>query len=693
LPNSVALAELDVNVADVDDGFQLTMSYATESFDRATAEALAQRFLRLVTAMVHRPAAELADVTVLDAAERAELVAQVTSGGPRPAPDDTLVDLFDRTLDANAGHPAVASADGELSYAEVNRRASRLASALPPAAGGTKALVGLHLSAGPDFVIAMFAAWRAGYGVVPLLPDLPDKRLAFIARDAQVQHLISAGGGCTFTPPCGVAAIGVDATGIATPGGPHRSQATDIAYVVYTSGTTGRPKGVPITHANVLPLLLWQRDRFSLGPSHRLAQSLALSFDFGLQEILVTLLFGGTLVFPEPDQRLSAAAYAGFVASNQVTSLYLTPTFAGELIRAGVPMPTVSSVLLGGEVLWRQTVRGLRALIAKDATIVNGYGPTEASINCSMKFLTADQPLTGDGIVPVGPPSGRSCVYPCDPFGDLVPAGVPGEVVIGGPGVSPGYLNLSALSRGGFEPDPLAPGDARRFRTGDLGVLRPDGDLVVLGRLDQQLKIRGYRTEPDELRSVLLSHPDTTDAAVQVRLIHGRPALTAAVVTKGGAASVAQLRDYIAEYLPSHLLPSKLIAVDTLPRNGHGKLDEDALAALVAGPHPADGPTALSAVESTLALVWREQLDVSAIAPSDNFFDLGGTSLLVAPVMARIEQELNLDGLPLTLLFECPTLADLARRLGGVSDSTKQPGVASRRRRRPPQRIRITFDN
>jgi hypothetical protein len=216
---------------------------------------------------------------------------------------------------------------------------------------------------------------------------------------------------------------------------------------------------------------------------------------------------------------------------------------------------------------------------------------------------------------------------------------------------------------------------------------------VVLGRLDQQLKIRGYRTEPDELRSVLLSHPDTTDAAVQVRLIHGRPALTAAVVTKGGAASVAQLRDYIAEYLPSHLLPSKLIAVDTLPRNGHGKLDEDALAALVAGPHPADGPTALSAVESTLALVWREQLDVSAIAPSDNFFDLGGTSLLVAPVMARIEQELNLDGLPLTLLFECPTLADLARRLGGVSDSTKQPGVASRRRRRPPQRIRITFDN
>ena len=141
----------------------------------------------------------------------------------------------------------------------------------------------------------------------------------------------------------------------------------------------------------------------------------------------MTLLFGGTLVFPEPYQRFSAAAYAGFVASSRITTLYLTPTFAGELIRAGVAMPTVSSVLLGGEVLWRETVRGLRALIAKDATIVNGYGPTEASINCSMKFLTADQPLTGDGIVPVGPPSGRSRVYLCDPFGDVVPPGITGR--------------------------------------------------------------------------------------------------------------------------------------------------------------------------------------------------------------------------------------------------------------------------
>ena len=692
LPNAVAQAELDVNVADVDDGFQLTMSYATESFDRITVEALAQRFLRLVTAMVQRPAAQLAEVTVLDAARRAELAALVTSDGSRPAPNDTLIDLFDRAVNANPDHPAVVSADGELSYTEVNRRAARLASALPPATAGTDALVGLHLPAGPDFVVAMLAAWRAGYGVVPMLPDVPAKRLAFIARDARVRHLISTGGECTFTPPDDVAAIGVDAADAAIPDGPNRLRPNDIAYVVYTSGTTGQPKGVPITHANVLPLLLWQRDRFSLGPTHRLAQSLALSFDFGLQELLVTVLFGGTLVFPEPDQRFSAAAYAGFVASSRVTTLYLTPTFAGELIRAGVPMPTVSSVLLGGEVLWRETVRGLRALIAKDATIVNGYGPTEASINCSMKFLTADQPLTGDGIVPVGPPSGRSRVYLCDPFGDVVPPGIPGEVVIGGPGVSPGYLNLPELSRKRFEPDPFAAGDACRFRTGDLGVLRPDGDLVVLGRLDRQLKIRGYRTEPDELRSVLLSHPDITDSAVQVRVIHGRPALAAAVVAKRSATSIEQLGDYIAEYLPSHLLPTKLIVVDALPRNGHGKLDENALAALFTAPDPADVPTALSAVEAALARVWQEQLGVSAVTRSDNFFDLGGSSLLVAPVMARIEQELHLEELPLTLLFDCPTLADLARRLGGASDITKQPAVAPRRRRRPPQRIRITFD-
>ena len=693
LPNAVAQAELDVNVADVDDGFQLTMSYATESFDRATVEALGKRFLRVVAAMVQRPAAQLAEVTVIDVAQRAALVALMTSDGPQPAPDDTLIDLFDRAVDANPDYPAIASAGGELSYTEVNRRADRLASALPPATAGANALVGLHLPAGPDFVIAMLGAWRAGYGIVPLLPDLPAKRLEFIARDAQVRHLIIAGAECTFTSPPGVAAIRVDAANAANSGGPQGSRPTDVAYVVYTSGTTGQPKGVPITHANVLPLLLWQRDRFALGPSQRLAQSLALSFDFGLQELLVTLLFGGTLVFPEPEQRLSAPAYARFVAASRITALYLTPTFAGELVRAGVPMPTVSSVLLGGEVLWREIVKGLRALIAKDATIINGYGPTEASINCSMKFLTADQPLTGDGVAPVGPPSGRSRVYLCDPLGDVVPPGVPGEVVIGGPGVSPGYVNLPELSGIRFELDPLASGDARRFRTGDLGVLRPDGDLVVLGRLDQQIKIRGYRTEPDELRSVLLSHPDVTDATVQVRGLRGRPALAAAVVVKRNATSVHELRDYIAEYLPSHLLPTTLIVVDALPRNGHGKLDDDALAVLLTAPHSAGGPTALSSVEAAVARVWEEQLGVSAVSRSDNFFDLGGTSLLVAPVMARVEQELHLDGLPLTLLFDCPTLADLARRLDGAPDTSKQPAVALRRRRRPPQRIRITFDH
>ena len=272
---------------------------------------------------------------------------------------------------------------------------------------------------------------------------------------------------------------------------------------------------------------------------------------------------------------------------------------------------------------------------------------------------------------------------------------IPGEVVIGGPGVSAGYLNMTEnmpeLARNRFERDPLTPGEGRRFRTGDLGVLRPDGDLVVLGRLDRQVKIRGYRAEPEDLRSVLLRHPEISDAAVLVSTTHGRPTLAAAAVAHTGI-TVQQLRKHAAEYLPGHLLPSKLVIVDALPRNGHGKLDERALAALFVTRPLADGQPALSTVEAALARVWQEQLGVSAVGRGDNFFDLGGTSLLVAPVMARIEQELDLVGLPLGLLFDCPTLADLARRIGGTCDTATQPTVAPRRRRRPPQRIRITFD-
>ena len=539
----------------------------------------------------------------------------------------------------------------------------------------------------------MLAILRAGYGFVPLLPTMPAARLEFMARDADVAAIVIDAGTVDHDTAALPSALRLPAVPVDASADPPAAWPVptpdDVAYVVYTSGTTGDPKGVPITHANVLPLLCWQREAFGLGPGQRLAQSLALSFDFGLQELFVTVLFGGAVVFPSPRERHSAPAYARFVQRHRITTLYLTPTFANELARAGEAMPSVTTVLLGGEILTYATVAALRPLLAPDCVYVNGYGPTEASINCSMKFLSGDQADAGTGLVPVGRPTGRSRVSVCDPFGDVAPEGVVGEVVIGGPGVTAGYLFLPDESARAFEPDPLEPG-ARRYRTGDLGKMLPDGDLVVLGRRDHQVKIRGFRVEPDEVRSILLRHPRVQDAAVVVRSHRTRPALGAACVAAG--ITVAQLRAHLVEHVPAHQLPTRLAIVDELPRGAHGKVDSAALQALL-DTHPADdGPVELREIEAMLTRVWGDELGTD-VNRHDNFFDLGGNSLRVGPVMARIERELGRPRLPMSLLFEFPTLADLARHLGSPAEENLPAPVSARKRRRQPQRVRISFES
>ena len=539
----------------------------------------------------------------------------------------------------------------------------------------------------------MLAILRAGYGFVPLLPTMPAARLEFMARDAEVAAIVVDAGTvdhdtAALPATLPLPAIPVDSSAAAPAAWPVPTP-DDVAYVVYTSGTTGDPKGVPITHANVLPLLCWQREAFGLGPGQRLAQSLALSFDFGLQELFVTVLFGGVVVFPVAARTTLGPRVRAVRAAPPDHHAVLDADLRERTRPRREAMPSVTTVLLGGEILTYVTVAALRPLLAPDCVYVNGYGPTEASINCSMKFLSGDQADAGTGLVPVGRPTGRSRVSVCDPFGDVAPEGVVGEVVIGGPGVTAGYLFLPDESARAFEPDPLEPG-ARRYRTGDLGKMLPDGDLVVLGRRDHQVKIRGFRVEPDEVRSILLRHPRVQDAAVVVRSHRTRPALGAACVAAG--ITVAQLRAHLVEHVPAHQLPTRLAIVDELPRGAHGKVDSAALQALL-DTHPADdGPVELREIEAMLTRVWGDELGTD-VNRHDNFFDLGGNSLRVGPVMARIERELGRPRLPMSLLFEFPTLADLARHLGSPAEENLPAPVSARKRRRQPQRVRISFES
>ncbi|WP_329316117.1 amino acid adenylation domain-containing protein [Streptomyces sp. NBC_01278] len=699
LPHTAALADLNVSVAESDGELTLVLRYATEVLDGATAEELGRRLLRVAAAAAVDDETPIAALTVLSDAERARLDELTAGRGPRPEPSRTMIDYFADSCAAYPEAPAVVSGAGTVTYAELAVEVAAAAARLAGAAGsGAGAPVGLLLPPEPRFVTALLAAFTAGYGVVPLLPDFPGERLRFVASDAGVAAVLTdrahAARAARLAPGCPVVVLDDPAPPPAVRiDGPPGAGAP--AYVVHTSGTTGTPKGVPITHANVLPLLLWQRERFDLGPGTRLPQTLSLSFDFGLQEIFTTLLFGAALHFPDGAERLSAPRYARFVRRERLTILYLTPTFAAELAAAGIDMPSVRTVVLGGEMLTYEALRALTPLVAPDAVFVNGYGPTEASINCSMRFISAGEAGTGSGIVPVGLPTGRSQVGVRDPWGDPTVPGGFGEVVIGGPGVAAGYLNRPGTAGRAFATG--ADGE-RRYRTGDLGSLRPSGDLVLLGRLDDQVKIRGFRVEPEEVRAVLLRHPDVLDAVVVVEGDGNRRRLAAAVVP-GPGFSVHALRAWAAERLPAHEVPPRIVPLDALPRTAHGKLDrarlDEGLAA--AAPAPVRGEVPTRAVERRVAEVWQEVLDVPRVGSHDNFFDLGGHSLLVAPVISRLEEELGLPGLPLMLLFEFPTVAELAARLEillhtGTPDETDRQVVTGRARRRGAQHIRITFD-
>jgi amino acid adenylation domain-containing protein len=698
LPHTTVLADLDVSVAESDGELTLVLRYATEVLDEGTAEELGGRLLRVAATAVAQEEVPIARLTVLSEEERARLATVTVGRGPQPDPSRTMADCFAESCAAHPGAPALVSSAGTVSYAELAAEVAEAAAQLAGAAGsGAGAPVGLLLPPEPRFVTAALAALTAGCGLVPLLPAFPDERLRFVASDAGVAAVLTdrahAARAARLAPGRPVVVLDEPAPPPAVPvQGPPSADAT--AYVVHTSGTTGTPKGVPITHANVLPLLLWQRERFGLGPGTRLPQTLSLSFDFGLQEVFTTVLFGAALHFPDQDERLSAPAYARFVRRERLTILYLTPTFAAELAAAGVEMPSVRTVVLGGEMLTYEALRALTALVAPDAVFVNGYGPTEASINCSMRFITAQEAGVGSGVVPVGPPTGRSRVDVLDPWDDPTAPGGFGEVVIGGPGVAAGYLNRPAAAAGGFT---TGADGSRRYRTGDLGSLRPDGDLVLLGRLDDQVKIRGFRVEPEEVRSVLLRHPDVLDAVVVVEGDGNRRRLAAAVVPQPGS-GVHALRGWAADHLPAHEVPTRIVPLEALPRTAHGKLDrarlDESLAA--ADPAPVRGELPTRAVERRVAEVWREVLDVPRVGTHDNFFDLGGHSLLVAPLVSRLEEELGLSGLPLMLIFEFPTVAELAARLeslltSGPVDDTDRPVVTGRTRRRGAQHIRITF--
>ncbi|MFI7217025.1 non-ribosomal peptide synthetase [Micromonospora maritima] len=543
--------------------------------------------------------------------------------------------------------------------------------------------VGLLLASPADFTLGMYGAWSAGLGVLPLPVEFPDPRLREMLADCAPRLLLTSAALAERAarlvaelprPPAVVLldAATADADGSARLPDP----APDApAFTVYTSGSTGRPKGVLIRHDQLSHLIAWEGETWQLGPWMRMAQTLSLGFDFGLQELFTALTYGGALVVPSAADRADARSYARFLRRERITVLFTTPSYADQLVAAGEPLPDLRLVQLGGEVVKRSTVVGLRAIVGPDCWLANGYGPTETTINClnyRVPPTTADEDLPA--VLPVGLPSAASHILVTDDADRPLPVGAVGKILIGGPGVADGYLHRPEVTAERFVTD-QATGE-RFYRSGDLAYLDPDAGFVVLGRADRQVKVRGFRVELGEVEHALRAVPGVTAGAA---LVVDQPPRLVAFVT-GDRPDPAELLRRVAATLPAAMVPEQVVLVDELPITPNGKLDEARLGQLAQREYTALLPASatLREVEVAVCRVWADALALPALSPDTNVFEVGAHSLVVTRVHHLLQVTLGLT-FPVHYLFEFPRPRELAGQLGRRRDprpSAPAPALA-----------------
>jgi amino acid adenylation domain-containing protein len=679
------------------DGIGGALEYSLDLFDEPAMARFAAHLRTLLEAAVAAPDRDVWTLPLLTPDEQESQRAAWSRGPAVPDGPPLLHHLVEEQAARTPAAVALESGSVRLTYVELVDRARELAGFLREQGIGPGKIVALSAERTPELIVRMLAVLQAGAAYLPVDPGYPQERREFMVGDSGAVEFKGDKVFKDTKDDKGASSLAL----VSLESLPSMAFSSSPAYLIYTSGSTGRPKGVVVPHNAIAAFTRAARAAYDLAPGDRVLQFASISFDTSAEEIWPALSSGATLVLRPDDMATSIPHFLRELERLGISVLDLPTAFWHEMV-AGMEAEDLALprglrlVILGGEEALADRFALWRRRVGSGVRLVNTYGPTETTIVATRRELSG---LAPGAAVPIGWPIPGACGYVLDRFLEPVPAGVRGELWIGGSGVAQGYLGRPDLTAERFLPDPFAQeAGARLYRTGDLAVLRPDGDLVFAGRADRQLKVRGYRIEPGEIEAALRLHPALRDAVVDVRGPRDGQRLIAWIVPHEGAEApaAADLRAFLRDRLPEPLLPAAFAPLAALPLTPSGKVDRRALAEPAEiRPDNVSYAEPQSALERSIAGIYADLLRVGRVGLHDNFFDLGGHSLLIVRAHQKLKEALGRE-IPVVDLFRFPTVAALARHLGGedtgslqkVQSLAEQQRAAQQRQRAAMERLR-----
>lgn len=670
--NRTSKFDLGLLLVEQDHGIDGWFEYRSDLFLEETIQRMSNHFIQLLGSLLSQPDQSIHSHEMVTEEEKHFLIYEVNQTAFQYPADKTVHQLIKEQAQKTPHLPAVVFKNESLTYEELDRCSEYLAYQLQQMNVQKGDRVGISVMRSLDMIVAIVGTLKAGAVYVPLDPSYPKERLSYMINDAEISVLLTQKQLLSVLPQvsCPVLMVEEVKTDIDLDAMTEvKGTGDDLAYIIYTSGTTGKPKGVPIRHSSLVNHLLWMKQEYPLTEKDRFLQNITYGFDASLTEIFAPLISGAVLVLSEPHKQSDIDYLIHVIQSEQITRMQMVPSLLIALLNHEDfhHCKSLTHIFCGGEPLANEWCQRLSKV--SNAKVINLYGPTEACIVSTHRLYQGEKE---DGTVPIGKPTGNVKVYVLDSEKRLVPIGVPGELYIGGDGLSPGYWKRPELTAERFISNPFDPkGKSRLYKTGDWVQMMPNGELKFLQRMDNQVKIRGYRIELEEIQRVLQKHPLVREAVVQVKKISADDKIVAYLTLQEGLEWRYKLKSYLRSQLPEYMIPSFMVRMNEFPTTPNGKIDIQALPL----PDETDGEQAYVAprdlLEHEMTLLWEEILGIKRIGVKDDFFSIGGHSLKAAELMASIRQKFHVH-LPVSILFNRKSIAELCEVIREQVDIGKE---------------------